>query len=330
MDELIDPPPELETPVDPAPVEQDVAAEKPATMLDAINQHFDKQETEADRARDQKGRFVTEPKNPDPLKPVEKPADKPLEKVDLRAMPDGLKPESQRRFQALANQNAELTQKYEQSEQQLSYLRETFQTNNIQREQFEQAVSFIGMVNKGDLKSARDFLQGQLKEISLRLGEPIPGVDALQSFPDLRQSVDSMQITEAHALELARARKTQAQQQEHHQQYQQQQQTQQQAEQAHTQGMKDVDSFCKEKQGKDLDYDSIEAKLLPVIARLLEGVPPNLWRAKVEAQYDLLKQAMARQPSPTNGSVLRPTGVSSPSQKPKTAYEAMWGAPAPV
>lgn len=344
-------PPEPAAPSAEAPAAaQAPAAEpsKPASMLDAISQHLDAQEATdpaTGQPRDDKGRFApkagdtpaVEPAKPaavaaTPAKPAEpaKPAAEAPE--DMLQMPEGLQPKAQQRFQQLVAANKEATAKADQLEAQVSYVRDTFQQHGIKREQFEGATNYIGAINRGDLKTARDLLIGQLRELSLAMGEPMPGVDALVDHADLRGEVDSGRITEAHALELARHRRATMLAQQNAEQQQAQQAQQQQEQQAVQKGLADIDAFCKQMAGVDLDFPHIEEQLLPEIQNLISGLPPQRWKQAIETQYRLLKRvagASRGAASAGAGTVLRPTGAASPAARPKTAYEAMWGRPAP-
>lgn len=288
---------------------------------------------DAGRPRDEHGRFLPKPGEAaplaataaDPTKPGAIPA-KPLEPDDPTKMPEGLQPKAQERFQLLANTNKELSGKVEQLGQQVEYVRETFHTHGITREQFEHAAGFIGAINKGDFDSALEIIEAQRAQLSLALGKALPGVDALSDFPDLRGEVDNLQITEARALEIARHRLGQHAQAQRVEQERTQQQTQQQGQQAFETGLKAVDAFCKQMQAADLDYAAIEARLTPQLKTLLDGTPPSLWEAKVRAQYQLIKEISgpARAAlAPAN--VLRPTGQASPGAVPRTMFEAMFG-----
>lgn len=258
---------------------------------------------------------------------------------DLLAMPEGLQPKAQERFQRLANTNRELTTERDQYREQLTGLQQVFQEHQVQQPQFEQAVEVIGMINRGDFAAARQFLLDQLQQIAVLSGEPIGSVDALAEFPDLRQQVDGFLLSEENALQLARARKMQqiqhqqAQQQGQRQQQEQAQRQQQQAQQQAVEtGLSAIDTFCKQMQTTDLDYQVIEEQLLPVIPELIKGVPPDRWATVVKLQYQAIKntagklrQTLGQQP----GTVLRATGQASPAAAPKTMAEAMWGNSAP-
>lgn len=322
------------------------AADKPASMQEAM---FGKPATDAEVAeaaatgktvnqlRDEKGRFAGKAPDQavvDPTKPPVKPGDKP----DLTQMPEGLTAKAQERFQALANTNKDLTARVTEWEPIVNSalgLQQTFKENGVKREQFDQAMEVVGLMNRGDLRGALKALDDQRALISLHLGEPVPGADALAAHQDLRQAVDNLQITEAHALEIARSRHIQTGQQQANQQAQQarqrqeqEQQSQQQAQQAHSDGLKAVDAMCGQLQKTDMDFARIEPILIKEIqGGLLQGIPPERWAALVQKTYGLIKQtAVQTRAAGSTTAVLRPTGGESVRQAPKTMHDAMWGA----
>lgn len=299
-------------------------------MLEAITQGM---------ARDELGRFKGKEVAPtDPAAPGQPAATpaapaapaKPDAPEDITAMPEGLGAKAQERFQKLANGIKERDEQIQQAQQQLSYVRDTFQNNGITREQFEQAASVVGAINRGDFKAAQQILTEQLRQLSLMTGETLPGVDALAEFPDLRQKVDSLLIDEATALETARYRKQQATLQQRQQAQQQTQQAEQQTQQAVQSAQVEVDRFCKRMAATDLDYAAIEKLLLPRIPKLLQGVPPAQWPEMVQNQYELIKESglAFRQPATAAAPAaapLRPMGAGSGQPKPTSMEEAMWG-----
>ena len=312
----------------PAAADTSAAPAQPASMLDAINRHF---------TRDEQGRFASpaEQAAADAAAKGEVPAVKaaaPVQTVteeDPTAMPEGLGQKAQERFQKLTGTVKDLTQQADQLRSQVSYVQEQFQQHGVQREQFEQAVGVIGMLNRGDYRAALQMLDQQRAQIALQLGEPLPGVDALAQFPDLRQRVDGLQMSEADALEMARMRQAQQVQQQRTQATQQAQQLQQAEQHAVQQATATVDAWWRQVAATDIDAPAIEAQLLPHLGELLQGVPPAAWAQVVQAQYKVLKGAAgafrksgAGSPTPAP---LRPTGAGAQMQRrPGSMYEAMW------
>lgn len=320
----------------PAPAEGG-AADAPQTMLDAMQRVWD---------RDDKGRFAGGVKEVPgapaaaPGAPAAAPAataapvpgqqpSAPKPEEDLTAMPEGLGQKAQERFQKLATANRELTERASMLDQQVSYVRDTFQQHGIRQDQFEQAVGVISAMNRGDFAAAQQMLGEQMRQLSLLTGQPVAGLDALADFPDLRQRVDMLQMTEADAMELARLRKTQhvmqTQRQEQEREHQQSQQRQQQFQQAQN----GVDAWVKEMAGKDIDWPAIEEQLLPDIGNLLKGVPPQAWLGVLQAQYNVLKRAagtFSRRAAPAAEPVpLRPMAGGATQRVPQNMHEAMWG-----
>lgn len=337
----------IETPAAPAAPVSAPAPAAPATMLDAVNNVL--------QPRDPLGRFTFKDAagnavdaqgnraptgaaaapGAQPAPAVATPPAEPPVPEDPLAMPEGLQPKAQERFRTLVNSNKELTAQLEQATGAVEYVQTQFKEHGVQQPQFEQAVQVIGMINRGDFQGAQRVLMEQLQQISLLSGQPMASIDPLAAHPDLRQRVDGLLISEADALEIARHRQlgtmreqaTQRQQQEQQQQ-RQQQEAQQAQKQAVDQGLVAIDAFCKQMQASDLDYQVIEAQLLPVIPELIKDVPPARWGAVIKLQYDTLKNTAGRmrqtlQPQP--GTVLRPTGQASPGAAPKSMAEAMWG-----
>lgn len=169
--------------------------------------------------------------------------------------------------------------------------------------------------------------------MSLQTGKPIGQVDALAKYPDLREAVDNLQVTEAHALEIARARAQQlAGQQAQQRQQEQRNQQRQQQEQAEAMqrevqgGQLAVDKFCRSKMATDLDYAKVEPLLLKEVeGGLLEGVPPARWPAIIEKTYNLIRQSVGMGRQQTTVPTLRPSGVDRGQQQPRSMHEAMFG-----
>lgn len=323
----------------PAPVEVPAAVEAPAAAPAPVGPQT---MHEAMWHRDELGRFASPAEKAAAeaaqaaAQPAAKPADAPKPPVDPNApvddlaMPEGLGQKAQERFQRLAGTVKDLTQQTQTLESQVSYVRETFQSHGITQQQFEQAAGFIGAINRGDYQAAEQALLGQLQQLSLLTGKTYNNaVDPLKDFPDLRQQVDSLHLTEAAGIEMARLRQANQQRQQADQQQAQQHQQHQQAQQAVQTAQTAIDTWWKQTAATDLDAPAIEAQLLPHIPALLQGVPPSAWVGVIQAQYKILKGAAGQfrqhNQAGSPAAPLRPTGSgASPQQRPQTMYEAMW------
>lgn len=333
----------------PAPIEA-AAPAGPKSLLEAISNAV----PTPSQPRDELGRFtfkdaagnaVDAQGNPAPagtiaapnapVAPAAQPT-APAVPEDPLAMPEGLQPKAQERFQKLANTNKELTAQLEQASGAIDYVQAQFREHGVQQPQFEQAVQVIGAINRGDFATAQRVLMEQLQQLSLLSGQPLSGMDPLSAYPDLRQRVDTLQLSESDAMEMAGLRQRQILQQqavERNSQAVQQQRQQQQAAQAQDaavqRGLADIEAFSQQMKAADMDFAAIEAQLLPILPELVKGLPPERWGAMVKLQYDTIKKTagqMRQQAAPQPGTVLRPTGQASPSAVPRSMHEAMWGA----
>ena len=311
----------------------------PGSMLEAIERHFN---------RDEQGRFAPKPEGEQApaaaaqtdaaaqaaakaQQPAQaKDAAKPAAPADEQ-MPEGLGQKAQERFRALSAQVREGQQQIEQLSQQVEYVRDTFQTNGISREQFEQAAGFLGAINRGDLQTAERVLLGQLQQLSLLTGKTYgPAVDALAEFPDLRRRVDALELSEADALRIARFEQQEAARQRQAAEQQQAQQVEMTQRQAVQKATAAVDQWWQQTAATDIDAPAIEAQLLPHVQTLLRGLPPDQWVPVLQAQYQMLKGAVGAvrktaTAEPAAPSPLRPTGSGAAvQQRPTSLYDAMW------
>ena len=339
-----------------APVAEVVAAAPevaapvaPTSMLDAISAGLDESASLAGQPRDELGRFAAKQAAEAaaaaagivPVAPVAAaaavaepvvPAKVLTPEEEMLQMPEGLSPKGQERFQKLANSVKEVSAERDQYKSTFESFQTVLHQNGVQQEQFQQAVGLLGMLNAGDLQGYQRGLMQELRTVALMTGQPMTTIDPLENHPDLRQAVDQLQIPENLAIEQARLRmqNQNSQNMQRRQQEQQQvQQTQQQAENVRQDALRKVDALCQHLKATDMDFPAIEAKLLPIMPQLVDGMPPEKWETAFKTQYALLKQMAggARQvvPGVPASQPLRATGQPSPGAVPKTMHEAMWG-----
>lgn len=323
-----------------APVESgagasDAPAEtEPKTMLDAVNQHID-----AGAAIKNENPAATE--KPATDKPEAKPAaqakpkeEKPKDdkaKDDIYKMPVGLKAESQQRFQKLVDTTKESVARAEKAEAAaqtheatVSSFRQILEETQTSAEDLSQLLEYNRLVKSGDLEGALKILDEQRSIIAQYLGKPIEGVDVLQGFDDLKQSVEAQQITIEHAAELAKARRLQSAIQQQQQDQQQQQQSQEEMQKAVQAAVSSITAFATEKSKTDIDYKKKEEILLKAANTITSKFPPNFWREQIELMYDnivvptTVSAPMQRPPQP-----LRPNSAGGGKPQPKNMGEAI-------
>ena len=206
---------------------------------------------------------------------------------------------SRNRFQALKQQATEAEARYKDIEEQVTSLQRSISDAGMDADQFAQTIQFAKLSNSqnpADLRVARDMLQEQMAAISLRLGEDAPGVDVLAQFPDLKQAVDTFEITRQAATELAKLRHAQAQQAQQMQVQQQSSQQQAMYQQTVQQASKSMDAYLQSR-ASEVDHAAKMKALHEHFAdpaRMQQFVAthePHQWAQAVAWMYDSIKVA---------------------------------------
>ena len=218
---------------------------------------------------------------------------------------------SRNRFQALKQQATEAEARYKDIEEQVTSLQRSISDAGMDADQFAQTIQFAKLSNSqnpADLRVARDMLQEQMAAISLRLGEDAPGVDVLAQFPDLKQAVDTFEITRQAATELAKLRHAQAQQAQQMQVQQQNIQRQAMYQQTVQQASQSMDTYLQSR-ASEVDHAAKMKALHEHFAdpaRMQQFVSthqPHQWAQAVAFMYDNIK--VAQQPPARSQQPLR-------------------------
>lgn len=296
----------------------------PETLLEALQsglnpeQDDEPEQTEseaekAERLRDEAGRFAKKPAEPE----------KPAAEEDETAMPEGLSEKAQERFRKLASRVHEYAEAAQAAQRDIQAFREVISETGASPQDFGQALDYLRAVNRGDMQGALRMLDEQRRMISLAMGQPIPGADALAEFPDLRQRVEAYQMDESAALEIARARVMQREQMRQHQSQQQgmQRQQAQQQERANAIGM--IDQMGAQWTKSDPDYQAKESVILKQLPSIAQQFPPGMWAHQVRMLYDTLSAMPMPQPARTTPAPLRASGQTAGAREPGSMLEAL-------
>lgn len=255
---------------------------------------------------------------------------------EIYQIPPGLKGEERARFKRLSDhargldtEVQKVRTEYEQTNSKLTGFREILEDAHASPEVLNQHLRYIKACATGDLETAFEFAKAEYETLARHMGRPVDGVDVLGDFPELRQAVDDMEMTEQHAIELAKHRRAQAQ----HQQQQQQDHASQQQRQAiereqatRTKAMTDIKTWTEQMSRESLDWDRLE----PAIVRYIQGaqqtlrnLPPDQWLANIKAHYDALTSMAAASPPPGAGTPrpLRPQGAGGRVEGTPTSAE---------
>ena len=254
---------------------------------------------------------------------VDQKAQQPSKQEDELAMPEGLSPKAQERFQALASKVKESQSVLQQVQNDMNGFRQIMQEAKASPQELVTALDYIKAVNSGDLQSALDMLDMQRRQISLAMGKPLPGADPLSDFPDLRQRVDTYQMDEQSAIEMARHRAMQQQMQQRQQMQMQSQRQHQETVQTRQRAIQSIDQMGAQWAKTDPDFAAKEEVILKQIPIIAQKFPPSMWASQVEILYQTLSSMPAQAPRTAQPAPLRPSGQSAGARQPTSMLEAL-------
>lgn len=203
------------------------------------------------------------------------------DRLDAEAKAFGLtKPDTTAKFKELSRAAArakELEPEIETLRTQVAQQQEVFDhldRNGITGDQFGQAVMVLSFMNSGDpvrMQRAYETLGQQMAELGRQLGLEAPGVDPLDSHPDLKERVGKMDLEREDALEIARSRQLQAATTRYSTQQGQAQTAQQEQERV----VRELTELERSLRAQDAQFDAKWAMLKPTLMPVLSRLPLN-------------------------------------------------------
>lgn len=259
-----------------------------------------------------------------------------------RPLKGPVSPETQQRFQKLTSTLKQKDQDLVQARSQAQYHQQradTFvsilQGAGVTQDDFVAYLDFKTALRTGNFEGAQAYLKKHLTDLSIASGRNLAGDDSpLAEFPDLAAAVANMQITEEHALELARGRRVEQSLKAQSTRRTQDNQARQNFEVAKRTAMQSVAKQVAEWKKADIDFAAKEPKIAAQMKRL-RGTPPDQWLTRVQEFYELLNEgaSMAGGGTP-QGDIQRPlrggAGPAAAARAPASMYEAMFGSPKPA
>jgi len=266
--------------------------------------------------------------------PGDKPAAAPAEKtVDEEVAEYGLKEKSAARFRELSGYKAafkeagiekiedipRIVERARFADELESAISETRATP----EQYGQAIKYLALVNGGaeGMAQAYEIMQAELAVLAKALGREAPGIhDPLAEHDDLREEVESGDISRKRALEIASQRAaaglSQAQAEAQRQQAE--------SKLAYDRAIADLNALGAQLKASDPHYSTKIAALKPTIALIREHCPPNQWAARTQQAYSQLVIDAPAAPLPPPGPVrsVPASGVAMVAE-PKSAMDAL-------
>ncbi|MDX8383563.1 MAG: hypothetical protein R8M45_05740 [Ghiorsea sp.] len=247
---------------------------------------------------------------------------------DLTVEPEGLSERASARFKKLVERGNSYEQQRDQSNQQVDAIKQAMQGSNATADDMG---SFLELTRRtksssmDDKRAALAMMDKQRNELALMVNDASASSSVLDAYPDLKESVGSMDMEEAQAMEIARGRHIQQQQQDQQQARQNQEQQSAATEVEQQSAIQQVVAMEQQWKANDIDYKAKEALVLPQMEHIRNTLPPSQWAAATQLAYNSVSQTMAaqkpqqRSPSPISGAGI----TGSPVGKPKTVMEAV-------
>jgi len=286
--------PGLEDEIEGEEEQEETAQDAVSKALDELNPDAEKQE-EGEGDQKEEG----EEGETDPEASAE---DKGDQEQDIYAVPEGLSDRGRERFQTLVENHKEISSQLEASEKARTEFVDLIRDTGAESEEFAEALEFLRLTNSdnpADLKTALEMVENQRERLATALGMPVPGLDPLSNFPDLQEAVDTGEITQHYAEQLAMNRKRQAQQETMSQQQQQRrakQETQQAQEREYMETANGVAGMLNQLEAEwsktDLHFDKKKPLLVKRIENIVNTVPPNRWLDSIKGAYEEITEAM--------------------------------------
>lgn len=205
-----------------------------------------------------------------------------------------LAPRTQARIRSLIDSRAGLQEQFNQFAGQTQQFMGEFERVGLGPEEIKQLVNYADAMKRGDRVAVESFLEAQNNYVSQRFGSSVGGADPLQHFPDIREKVENLEISEELALQMAseRADLQRLQQGQREQQTSQAQAYAQQQQQGMyqnaLQGIANQEAAWRK---SDPDFGSLEAPLVKFAQENLHRLPVTEWVPAMEAQYQVMKEA---------------------------------------
>jgi hypothetical protein len=244
-------------------------------------------------------------------------ADEAAGKEDLETLPEGVKEATRRRFEVLKEKHnadkaalAETVAERDQLKSDAQQWSQIITSTGAPPEQFQDTLQFLRDWNSGTrdgLERCYDGLMRVAKTIGGALGREIPGlIDPLESYPDLKEKVETMALDRDGALEIARARAAhrldQAANQQRSQSFE--------AQQARETGAASLKEACANFAATDPHYAARAPYLGAILRPILQsGAPPSQWTAMLRESYNALPAPVAAAPA---AAVIPPAAAKSP------------------
>lgn len=252
---------------------------------------------------------------------------KPEEDESLKE-PEGLSEKASERFRALANEAKALREEkaeWQQVSESVRVFQESVRESFNDVQEVENLFAYGKAVKNGDWDTVEQILSEQVRQFEVMSGKRL-SVDLVSKYDDLQQRLESFEMDEEQAREIAQARYLREMQQQafnEQRQLEQQQRQQLAAEQQQleeerrreairNQAIADVNQLCAEYAKTDVFWPEREQRLAEFARSAVASLPPESWASTIKAFYDGIKNN-----TPTKGGAV-PIRAGTPAAQAST------------
>ena len=253
--------------------------------------------------------------------------DQPIQEVITPdyTVPEDLNERSTGRFNKLVEDNKTQRDLVGEHEKTLTGMREMVSSSGLTNEEYLGAIDFAAEIKRDPAKGMKR-MQEYMTQVSKATGIPIEmgEVDMLEGFPDLKQDVDDMALTEERAAEIARSRKTQASQDIETQRHEAKATQENNYAVDQKVALNDVSVFIGEISKSDIDWEAKHPMLFEAAQYARDNLPPGQWKAHLESEYNKINRiAAAVLPKKTETPLTDKSNVRGGQKEPTTIGEAL-------
>lgn len=232
---------------------------------------------------------------------------------------ESLSERGRERFRSILHDRQQLKEEVTSVKQQIESVQQLVQDSGATPEEFAyllEAVRLMKSPSEADRRYALERVESIRADMAMQLGIAAPGIDPLADFPDLRQAVEKFDITEEHALELAKLQRAdQARQKQEAAQRSQLQQTQEYQQQV-AQVAKAADAYFATRTG-EADYPAKMKQIQAYFSdparkqHFVQTFEPRQWFSQLQFMYDNI--AVSQPQSQKQPIRSRPSNSGNPS-----------------
>lgn len=312
------------------PEDETKTDDEPVSLADEVLKDFENaEETEPEQQEQEEQKDEDAPKPEEAEQKPEGEEKKELSDADFDSS-DIKNPNTKERFEKLRDIYKEtkgeldtLRSENESYKQSFNELRNLGFTDEAAAEDLINFASYRNVIANGDAEQFKQIIEQQIQQFEELHGKRVSvSASIIDTYKDIREKVDALELDPDDALEIARARRARERLSREQETVNIQTQNAQQQEIVLNKAIDEVSRFDEAMKRSDPDFNAIKEKLKPFLPRIAKEYPPEKWLSTIQLQYETIKQSFE---SGRGGNIepLRSNGNKQGSPAPKNLQDAV-------